>query len=240
MPGMCGRYSLTTPVEGVRQVFGFLERPNLQARYNIAPTQEVAAVRLEPAVPGAARHLVMLRWGLIPAWAKDKAIGSRMINARAETVAEKPAFRAAFAKRRCLVVADGFYEWRTESGAKQPYWAAMADGRPFAFAGLWEQWTDRSDGSRVESCTIVTTEANELLRPIHPRMPVIVDPVDFDAWLDVSAAPEAARALLRPYPAGPMTVYPVSPRVNSVANDDADLIEPLTATGEPTDQLRLV
>jgi putative SOS response-associated peptidase YedK len=242
MPGMCGRYSLTTPVEGVRQVFGFLERPNLAARYNIAPTQEVPAVRLEPATPGGAdgRHLVMLRWGLIPVWAKDKAIGSRMINARAETVAEKPSFRTAFAKRRCLIVADGFYEWRTEAGAKQPYRAAMVDGRPFAFAGLWEHWTDTSDGSRVESCTIVTTEANELLKPIHPRMPVIVVPADFDAWLDVALAPDAARALLRPYPAELMTVYPVSPRVNSVANDDAALIEPLTATGEPAEQPRLI
>jgi len=242
MPGMCGRYSLTTPVEGVRQVFGFLERPNLAARYNIAPTQEVPAVRLEPAEAGGATgpHLVMLRWGLIPVWAKDKAIGSRMINARAETVAEKPSFRAAFAKRRCLIVADGFYEWRKDAGAKQPYRAAMADGRPFAFAGLWEHWTDPSDGTRVESCTIVTTEANELLKPIHPRMPVIVDPADFEAWLDVTAGPDGARALLRPYPAGLMKVYPVSPRVNSVANDDAALIEPLTATGEPTDQPRLV
>jgi putative SOS response-associated peptidase YedK len=241
MPGMCGRYSLTSPVEGVRQVFGFLERPNLQARYNIAPTQEVAAVRLEPDSGGAAgRHLVMLRWGLIPAWAKDKAIGSRMINARAETLAEKPSFRAAFAKRRCLIVADGFYEWRKEAGAKQPYRAAMADGRPFAFAGLWEHWTDRADGSRVESCTIVTTQANELLQPIHPRMPVIVDPTDFDAWLDVTVEPVAAQSLLRPYPAGSMTVYPVSPRVNSVANDDAALIEPLTETGEPAEQPRLV
>ena len=234
---------MTTPVEGVRQVFGFLERPNLAARYNIAPTQEVPAVRLEPAEAGgaAARHLVMLRWGLIPVWAKDKAIGSRMINARAETVAEKPSFRAAFAKRRCLIVADGFYEWRKEAGAnKQPYRAAMADGRPFGFAGLWEHWTDTSDGTRVESCTIVTTEANELLKPIHSRMPVIVDPADFEAWLDVALAPDGARALLRPYPAGRMTVYPVSPRVNSVANDDAALIEPLTVTGEPADQPRLI
>ena len=233
---------MTTPVEGVRQVFGFLERPNLAARYNIAPTQEVPAVRLEPAAPGGAagRHLVLLRWGLIPAWAKDKAIGARMINARAETVAEKPSFRAAFAKRRCLIVADGFYEWRKEAGAKQPYRAAMADGRPFAFAGLWEQWTDKSDGARVESCTIVTTEANELLKPIHPRMPVIVDPGDFDAWLDVTVALDAVQALLRPYPAELMTVYPVSPRVNSVANDDAALIEPLTVTGEPADQPRLI
>ena len=240
---MCGRYSLTSPVEGVRQVFGFLEQPNLAARHNIAPTQEVLAVRRHQDEPGAApaRHLVMLRWGLIPAWAKDIAIGSRMINARAETVAEKPAFRAAFAKRRCLVIADGFYEWRGEAGGKQPYRATLADGGPFGFAGLWESWKSRADGAVIESCTILTTEANELLRPIHPRMPVILDPADFDVWLDPTRPAAALQAILRPHPAGAMTVYPVSRRVNSVANDDAELIQPLDrpAAG-PAEQLDLL
>lgn len=132
---MCGRYTLTSPLEGVRQLFDFIERPNLAPRYNIAPTQDVAAVRLGD---DGKRHFVQLRWGLIPSWAKDAAIGARLINARAESVAEKPSFRRAFAKRRCLLPADGFYEWKTEKGAKQPYRITMADGRPFAFAGLWE------------------------------------------------------------------------------------------------------
>ncbi len=136
---MCGRYSLTTPMEAVRQLFDFRERPNLAMRVNIAPSQEVAAVRLGKDEAGA-RHLVALRWGLIPSWAKEPGIGNRMINARAETIAEKPAFRAAFRRRRCLIPADGFYEWKTERGRKQPYRIALEGGAPFAFAGLWERW----------------------------------------------------------------------------------------------------
>lgn len=249
---MCGRYSLTTPVEGLRQLFEFPEQPNLQPRYNIAPTQEVAAVRREPPVSdssdeaadeaktgssGAARHLVLLRWGLIPGWAKDPSIGSRMINARAETLAEKPAFRSAFAKRRCLVPADGFYEWqKRDGGAKQPYWIARPDGGPFAFAGLWERWRDPRDGSRVESCTLVTTEANATLRPIHPRMPVTLAPEAHALWLDPTAAPERLLALLRPGPDGLLTPRAVSTRVNKVANDGPDLIAPIDAPPEGGDR----
>lgn len=228
---MCGRYSLTTPAEAVRRVFGFLEQPNLEVRHNIAPTQEVAAVRLGE---DGARHLVRLKWGLIPGWAKEAAIGSRMINARAETLAEKPAFRAAFRRRRCLIVADGFYEWQAQDGGpKQPYRITLAEGRPFGFAGLWEVWKDPADGARVESCTIVTTEANAVLRPIHHRMPVILAPGDFAAWLATEGPPEAALALLKPYPGEAMTAYPVSRRVNKVANDDPGLIEPLEAAEGP-------
>ncbi len=244
---MCGRYSLTTPVEGLRQLFEFPEQPNLAPRYNIAPTQEVPAVRPAPpperssgeeggtkAGAGGGRQLAMLRWGLIPGWAKDPAIGSRMINARAETLAEKPAFRSAFRRRRCLVPADGFYEWRKQDkGPKQPYWIARPDGGPFAFAGLWERWRDPRDGARVESCTIVTTEANATLRPIYPRMPVILAPEAHALWLDPAAAPEALLALLRPAPEALLTPCAVSTRVNKVANDGPELIAPLAPAGAP-------
>lgn len=237
---MCGRYSLTTPVEALRQLFLFSELPNLAPRANIAPTQMVPAVRLGTrpdedrgagrergqGVHAAGRHLVMLRWGLVPFWAKDLAIGSRMINARGEQVAEKPAFRAAFKRRRCLIPADGFYEWRKEAGGKQPYRVVMADGAPFAFAGLWESWTDPVSADEVQSCTIITTGANSLLQAIHDRMPVILDPADHDAWLAPDTAPERLQGLLRACPAAALRAYPVSKRVNAVANDEADLMEP--------------
>jgi putative SOS response-associated peptidase YedK len=245
---MCGRYSLTTPVEGLRQLFDFPERPNLAPRYNIAPTQSVASVRRAPP-PGAAgepeiepargahrQHLVLLRWGLIPHWAKDASIGSRMINARAETLAEKPSFRAAFHKRRCLIVADGFYEWqKQDKGPKQPYRIARRDGGPFAFAGLWERWRDPAAGSLVESCTIVTTEANALLRPIHDRMPVILPPPAFAAWLDPETGPDATLALLRPYGGDDLVAYRISLRVNSVAHDDDAIITPLDDLADLSD-----
>ncbi|MDH3595076.1 MAG: SOS response-associated peptidase [Rhodospirillales bacterium] len=229
---MCGRYSLTTPAEALRRVFGFLEQPNLAPAYNIAPTQAVAVLRLGA---DGMRHFARLRWGLVPAWAKDLSIGARMINARAESVADKPAFRSAFRQRRCLVMADGFYEWqKCPEGPKQPYRIALADGGPFGFAGLWESWTDKGSGETVETCTIVTTEANELLTPIHHRMPVILAPEDVAAWLDAAASPEAAQALLRPCPAAVLVAYPVSTRVNKVANDDPGVIAPLEEQ-EPED-----
>jgi putative SOS response-associated peptidase YedK len=240
MPLMCGRYSLTTPVEGLRRLFDFPEQPNLPPRYNIAPTQQVAAVRRAPppdagaeAPGGAERHLVMLRWGLIPSWAKEASIGNRMINARAESLAEKPAFRAAFRKRRCLLVADGFYEWRKRpEGPKQPYRIAREDGGPFAFAGLWERWRNPEDGAWIESCTIVTTDANALLAPIHERMPVILPPADYGTWLDPGTAPEAAQRLLGPYAGADLVAYPISLRVNKVANDDPTVIAPLSNDGD--------
>ncbi len=227
---MCGRYSLTTPMEAVRRLFDFPERPNLAARVNIAPSQEVAAVRLDGEGVGA-RHLVSLRWGLIPSWvpsgAKEPGLGNRMINARAETLAEKPAFRAAFRRRRCLIPADGFYEWKTERGRKQPYRIALESGAPFAFAGLWERWEGPGGDSGIESCTIVTTEANARLRTLHHRMPVILAPEAYDLWLDPETPGAQAQALLGPAPSEWFTTFRVSPKINSPANDDPALIEPL-------------
>lgn len=224
---MCGRFTLRTPAHRLAEAFGVDALPNLAPRYNIAPTQDVVAIR--HADDG--RELTMLRWGLIPSWAKDPAIGARMINARAETVAEKPSFRAAFRQRRCLVVADGFYEWRKTADApkapKQPYYIRLASGDAFAIAGLWERWRDPA-GETVESCTLITTEANRELAPIHHRMPVIVSPADYDAWLEPHpASAEALHALLRPYPGAEMTAFPIGRHVNNVRNDDPACIEAL-------------
>ncbi len=228
---MCGRYSLTTPAEAMRRLFGFVgPLPNLPARYNIAPTQLVPAVR--PAHGGSGeRELVSLRWGLVPFWAKDPAIGAKLINARAEGLAEKPSFRAAFRARRCLVPADGFYEWQATAHGKQPYRIVLKGGASaapplFAFAGLWERWDKAPGGPPVKSCTIVTTEANALLRPIHGRMPVILAPEAYARWLDPATAAKDALALLGPYPAEAMMVYPVSARVNSARFDEPLCIEP--------------
>jgi len=223
---MCGRFLLKSPVVELQGAFGFVERPNLEPRFNIAPTQTVAIVRLR--ANGDGRELALVRWGLVPAWAKEPSIGSRMINARAEGIATKPAFRAAFRQRRALVLADGFYEWRKVEGAgrKQPMLIRRRDHAPFAFAGLWERWRG-PDGS-LETCTIVTTAANALLAPIHDRMPVILGPADHEAWLD-PARPNG-EALLRPCPTEELEAVPVSTRVNSPRHDDATLLEP---EGEP-------
>jgi putative SOS response-associated peptidase YedK len=224
---MCGRFTQTRSwpelVELYRLADG-LAPLNVQARYNIAPTQNVPVVRRRTG--SEERDSAMLRWGLIPSWAKDMDIGARMINARAETVHEKPSFRRAFQKRRCLIVADGFYEWRKQPrGPKQPYFITAADDRPIAFAGLWEAW-NAPGGDIVESCAIITTEANDLLRPIHDRMPVILTPEAFDRWLETRLSAEDARAMLAPFE-GDMTAYPVSPRVNNVRNDDPRCVEPI-------------
>jgi len=219
---MCGRYSITTAVEALRQLFDFQEQPNLKPNYNVAPTQDVPIVRMED---DGKTHLRLLHWGLIPFWAKDKKIGYRMINARSESVAEKPSFRNAFKKRRCLVVADGFYEWRKEDSAKQPYHIVMKDREPFAFAGLWESWRNKDDGSEVESCTIITTDANPTMRQIHPRMPVILGPKDHGLWLDIEAAGGAG--LLKPCPEDWLEAYPVSTHVNKPSNNDPQCIERL-------------
>ena len=226
---MCGRYSLTTAPEALRRLFDFSNLPNLAARYNIAPTQDVPVVRSAGGGDGGELELAMLRWGLVPSWAKEISIGARMINARAETVAEKPAFRSAFRDRRCLVPADGFYEWRTEDGKKQPFRIGMKGGAPFALAGLWERWAPEGE-EPVETVTIVTTDANDKLRPIHHRMPVILAPDDYATWLDTGAEDAGpARALLRPYPGEPMAFYRVNPRVNNARNDDPECIAPLVA-----------
>jgi putative SOS response-associated peptidase YedK len=217
---MCGRYTLASPDEIVAETFGLDEVPTLRPRYNIAPTQKVAVVRRE----GSRRRLAELRWGLIPSWAKDPAIGNKLINARAETLAEKPAFRSAFRARRCLVVADGFYEWAKAAGRKQPWYFHLRDARPFGLAGLWERWPGEG-GEPLETCTIITTAANELLAPVHDRMPVILEPGAFDAWLDPGSG-KGLVELLRPLPAEAMAAYPVSLLVNSPGNDTPACIAP--------------
>ncbi|MGD1147424.1 MAG: SOS response-associated peptidase [Thermoanaerobaculaceae bacterium] len=213
---MCGRFTQAAPGEVIAELFDLPEVPKLAPRYNIAPTQDVAGVRMASA---GGRALVQLHWGLIPSWAKERSIGSRMINARAETVAEKPAFRAALRNRRCLVIADGFYEWQRLGARKQPYFIELRDGRPFAFAGLWERWAPEYS-EPVESCTILTTTANEAIAAIHDRMPVILDAGDHAAWLDPDVK-EASRLLplLRPRPAEAVRAYPVGLLVNTPAND---------------------
>jgi len=221
---MCGRFTLTSPDSGIAAQFNLLELPALEPRYNIAPTQPVAAVRM--AAESAARELVLLHWGLIPFWAKDPQVGSRLINARSETVADKPAFREALRRRRCLVVSDGFYEWQKLEGGKQPFYFRLREGGPFGFAGLWERW--QGPEVAVESCTLITTEANDLMRSVHDRMPVILHPRDYDLWLDRGVRQsDLLLPMLRPYPSEEMLAYPVSRRVNNPDNDDPQCIEPL-------------
>jgi len=218
---VCGRYALTTPPEAMRRLFGFAECPNLAPRYNVAPGQDVPAVRAT--ADGRRRTLVMLRWGLVPPWAGDPAIGNRLINARAETLAEKPAFRAAFRRRRCLIPADGFYEWQRAGAGRRPWHLRRPDGRVFAMAGLWERWCG-PEGEPVETCAIVTTAADAAVRPIHHRMPVIVAPGHFATWLEGEA--EAAAELLRRPTTEILQACPVGRRVNDVGNDDPACLAP--------------
>ena len=228
---MCGRFTLKTPVERLSEKFQFPEIIPLKPRYNIAPSQAVAVVRLLPDDTG--RKLAMLRWGLLPAWVKDPAKVQQPINAKAETAAEKPMFRDAFKRRRCLVPADGFYEWKQEGGRKQPVYIHMKDGEPFAIAGLWEHW-EGQDGQVIESCTLLTTEPNDVLAPIHNRMPVILDPKDYGQWLDPDQqAADGVKPLLCPYPPEAMTYFPVNLRVNNPRNNDVLCIEPLPQTRAP-------
>lgn len=218
---MCGRFSLTVNPEGVQAAFpGFSLPSQLAPRYNIAPTQPVAVIPNE-----GKQRIEYFYWGLIPSWAKDPGIGSKMINARAETLAEKPAFRAAYKRRRCLILADGFFEWRKDAGGKTPMYIHMASGEPFAFAGLWEVWHS-PDGSEIPSCTIITTEPNELIASIHNRMPVILPRDAFTEWLDPAERPASAlQDLLRPFPGDQMEAYPVSTVVNNPRHDAPECIE---------------
>jgi putative SOS response-associated peptidase YedK len=213
-----------TPGRSLAERFNLEEVPDLEPRYNIAPTQKVAIIRLNPET--LRRRLGLVKWGLIPFWAKDSTIGNRLINARAESAAEKPAFRSAFKSKRCLVPADGYYEWKKmKGGQKQPYLARNADGSPFAFAGLWERWQAPED-EVIESCTILTTDANDLTQPIHDRMPVILKPEDYDLWLDPQVkAPNLLKPLLQPYASEEMMVMPVNPKVNKATYDAPDCIE---------------
>lgn len=241
---MCGRYALTTPADVLARLFDAVnDPPAIEPRYNLAPTQRVPIVR--ETADGSSREIVLVRWGLLPFWAKDRAIANRLINCRAESAADKPAFRRAFRERRCLVPANGFYEWRRVDGAsggtKQPYFihpagtspdeAADDRARPdspadiLAFAGLWESWRDAESDETVETCTILTTDANERVRPLHDRMPVILEPAEWDRWLDRDATdPDALRPLLDPAPAARLESYPVSRRVNSPRNEGPDLL----------------
>jgi putative SOS response-associated peptidase YedK len=224
---MCGRFTLSQPPEAIAKQFQLDEVPQLSPRYNIAPTQLTPTVLVDS---GGSRQFRALHWGLIPSWAKDAKMGARMINARAETLSEKPAFRSAFKYRRCLIVADGFYEWQQQKQGKQPFYFRLKTGEPFAFAGLWEHW-DSSEGEAIDSCTIITTAANEVTRSIHDRMPVILSPSDYELWLDPAVqTPVKLQPLLSPYSADEMTSYPVSAAVNSPRNDRADCVEPLAAT----------
>lgn len=221
---MCGRYTLAVSPARLAARFSVTPPLDLQPRYNIAPTQSVIAVRETT----EGRQLATLRWGLIPSWAKDATIGSRMINARSETVLEKPSFRAAFRQRRCLIPASGFYEWQTLPTGKQPFYFTLRDDDLMAFAGLWEQWRS-PDGTVVESCTILTTAANEIVAPIHDRMPVII-PSDLDArWLDPGADIGQLYDLCRTPPPVALHCYPVSPAVNQVRNDSEALIQPYSS-----------
>lgn len=210
-------------------LFDLAEAPILAPRYNIAPTQPVAIVRVDPdrslMIPH--REWTHVVWGLIPGWAKDPSMGVRMINARSETAAEKPSFRAAMKYRRCLVPADGFYEWQKLPGGKQPMFIHRPDHAPFAIAGLWERWTS-PDGSLIESCTLLTTSPNAMMANLHNRMPVILDPADYDMWLDAGhVKPDDAQHLLRPCPDEWLTAYPVSTVVNNARNEVAACVEPL-------------
>ena len=218
---MCGRYTLKTPTNVLAELFEIEEYPSaLNPSYNIAPTQAVAAVVEED----DKRKLEMFHWGLTTSWAKDPAIGNKMINARAETASEKPSFRSAFKKRRCLILADGFYEWQKTDSGKQPFYIHMKDGSPFAFAGLWEAW---KNGEELKSCAIITTDANDLMNEIHHRMPVILPPENYGVWLDPGLdEKEPLMDLLKPYPSEEMEAYQVSRRVNRPANNEPSCIEP--------------
>jgi len=222
---MCGRFTLEKSLGDLATLFQVTPDPHMWERYNIAPTQPVAVVRADP--QSGERELALLRWGLVPAWSKDPQTLPLLINARSETVAAKPAFRAALRYRRCLVPADGFYEWQRVGPEKRPFHIRRQDGAPFAFAGLWEHWQGE-DGSELETCVLLTTTANELMRPIHDRMPVILDPPDFDLWLDPAVQEVAlVQPLLRPYPAEAMIAFPVSPLVNNARNDSQQCVLPL-------------
>lgn len=232
---MCGRFTLTTPAQRLAGQFELSgELPEITPSYNIAPAQEIAVVA---ANSEGERKLRRLHWGLVPRWSKDPEIGSRMINARAETVAEKNSFKSAFKKRRCLILADGFYEWRRSEksqsgpGPKQPYYIRLETGSPYAFAGLWEHWEgedDRGNERTINSTTIITTGANELVGEIHDRMPVILSPESYATWLDTTIQDaEELMPLLEPYPSDQMQAYPVSTHVNRPANDDPECIKPV-------------
>ena len=227
---MCGRFAFYSPHESVTRLFGVGDPLPIEQRWNIAPTRFVAAVRAGGGDRG--RRISMLYWGLVPYWAKEKAVGVRMINARAETLKEKPAFRDAYRRRRCLVLADGYYEWQRGGAVSQPYFIRLASSEPFGMAGLWEKWKDPVSGEPLESCTIVTTQPAASVAHIHDRMPVIVPAPAYGEWLDpANEAVERLDRLLAPYDDAALAARAVSRRVNDARNEGADLVESQFAAG---------
>jgi putative SOS response-associated peptidase YedK len=222
---MCGRYTLSTPTDLLSNLYELETDVTTEPRFNIAPTQEAPVIRASPETGN--RRLDLLRWGLVPFWAKDLAIGNRMINARSETVAEKPAYRVSLRKRRCLIPADGFYEWQATGGVKQPFFFHRKDGHPFVMAGLWDRW-EKGDSGPLESFTILTTSPNDIVAPIHKRMPVILEPEYFRSWLDPSLEDlESLMDLLAPTPSSMLEAYPVSTYVNSPAHEGPECVDPI-------------
>ena len=220
---MCGRFAFYSPAEAVAALFGAHGSANLKPRYNIAPTQFIAGIREDQ---DGNRELAEFRWGLVPFWAKDPSIGNRMINARAETVAEKPSFRNAYRKRRCLILADGFYEWHTEGGVKVPYYISLKSGAPFAFAGLWENWESKESGESLQTATIVTTAANEFLAKLHHRMPVVLETDGADCWMGGDTELLDRVSEVTPE----LRAWPVDRTVNNARNESPELIDP---AGDP-------
>jgi putative SOS response-associated peptidase YedK len=221
---MCGRFTRKENLQHLAELLGLKSIPSLVPRYNIAPSQLVACVRTN--LDTLDREWVELKWGLVPPWAKDASMGNKLINARGETVAEKPSFRKAFTQQRCLVLADGFYEWKREGKSKQPYYIRFKDHRPFAFAGIWERW-ERQDPA-IESCSLITIGPNAVMEPIHHRMPVILATTQYAEWLDASLQDtERLNTLLRPFPPAEMEAYPVSLMVNNPSNDQPECVMPL-------------
>jgi len=228
---MCGRYAITLPPEAIRALFGYLEQPNFPPRYNIAPTQPIPVVTAGGHTGGRERHFLLVRWGFLPGFVKDPKTFPLLINARAETLAQKPSFRAALKRRRCLVIADGFYEWRRDGngpkGPKQAYLIRRVDQAPMGFAGLMETWSD-PNGGEIDTACIITTFANGLMAAVHERMPAIIQPETFSTWIDNDGVgAEEASALLRPAPDEALELVPVGPAVNRVANDAAMVQTPV-------------
>jgi len=225
---MCGRFTLTATPEDVRALFAYMEHPNFPPRYNIAPTQPIASVRFEH----GQRRFALLRWGLIPSWVKDPASFTLLINARSETAAEKPSFRAAMRHHRCLVPASGFYEWHRTAEGKQPYWVRPRGGGLMAMAGLWETWSDPNGGD-MDTGALLTMDSNAFMQQIHHRMPVVIQPEDFSSWLDNGGTSvKEAKELIRPVAEDYFEAIPVSTRVNSVRNDDVELLAAVNPGGK--------
>lgn len=226
---MCGRFAFYSPREAVARLFGVTDVPAIEPRYNIAPTQYVATVR----ETGGPRHVAMLYWGLVPSWAKEKSIGARMINARLETLPDKPSFRTAWKRRRCLVLADGYYEWQRSGAVKQPYFVARADGDPVGLAGLWERWRDPATDEVLESCCIVTTSPAASVAHVHDRMPVIVPRAGYAEWLDPgNDDTDRLERLVGPEVDPELVARPVSRRVNDARNQGPECVEPLVADAD--------